>query len=170
MGRAASPWRRLRHGFPHAWGDGPSSTSYAKSQPTFSPHAWGWAVTQILSKRKVWFSPRVGTGLHTGCDRNGSMSFPHTRGGGPQMRLDRIPLLWFSPHAWGCNAARFSSSQILLCARCVVASHIAVLGGNHQRAQLLDQDIEHAGRKLINDLIKCRGCPPTTYRFSCGLH
>ena len=68
----------------------------------FSPHAWGWTVGAFDDRAAVGVFPtRVGVDRARLSADELAVSFPHTRGGGPQWHKCAIMTDKFSPHAWG---------------------------------------------------------------------
>ena len=92
---------------PHTRGDGPSPRPARWPHPAFSPHAWGWSVPQVASRRtRVVLPTRVGMVRSTCTSSPVGIRSPHTRGDGPFPTLECWGVKSFSPHAWGWSAAR----------------------------------------------------------------
>ena len=88
--------------FPHTRGGGPISSWSSSHNTSFSPHAWGWTEHEGAAKRPAQVFPtRVGVDRRGFRDTPERRSFPHTRGGGPFLRVGSQPHAEFSPHAWG---------------------------------------------------------------------
>ena len=94
-------------GFPHTRGDVPDCDETPRTREQFSPHAWGCSADLVaLWRRGLVFPTRVGMFRWPWRAWRASSSFPHTRGDVPTCATAAPPNLSFSPHAWGCSAAR----------------------------------------------------------------
>ena len=99
-------WCAYKHRFPHTRGGGPPQRWISIIVERFSPHAWGWTGGEEwpdLTTRV--FPTRVGVDRMTISHMIPMTSFPHTRGGGPQIGHIRVHINAFSPHAWGWTSA-----------------------------------------------------------------
>ena len=73
--------------FPHTRGGGPAARQQAVSTQRFSPHAWGWtALTAGDDRSGRVFPTRVGVDRGRSAGVCWTFRFPHTRGGGPELR------------------------------------------------------------------------------------
>ena len=69
---------------------------------SFSPHAWGWTVKELLEwKRNRVFPTRVGVDRRVLDPEPQCLGFPHTRGGGPHLGARPMPLPIRFPHTRG---------------------------------------------------------------------
>ncbi len=87
---------------PHARGDGPLTAAMHGVVYGFSPRAWGWSdfVVIRVSGRGV-LPTRVGM-VRVRCGvLRARLRFPHARGDGPASTVSSLPVLRFSPRAWG---------------------------------------------------------------------
>ncbi len=102
MDRGPGTAQGVPGGFPHARGDGPSTSFSQVTSTTFSPRTWGWTDAGILATRRRYVFP-----THVGMDRlplgydSGGGSFPHARGDGPPAVWTSQAQVAFSPRTWG---------------------------------------------------------------------
>ena len=93
--------------FPHTRGGGPQQLRITSLHCKFSPHAWGWTVSETTEPPPaIVFPTRVGVDLQATPDEIQQRCFPHTRGGGPFYFRVQDGIFQFSPHAWGWTATR----------------------------------------------------------------
>ena len=98
--------------FPHTRGGGPCPASIPVTVYQFSPHAWGWTGTREGYKLFPHVFPtRVGVDLTGHVQSSRIRCFPHTRGGGPAVRVVSMLTSMFSPHAWGWTDQRTRHSR-----------------------------------------------------------
>ena len=110
MDRCCLSHRPVPYGFPHTRGDGPLCLVSLALLVGFSPHTWGWTVFGVSTlAENVVFPTHVGMDRATSPISLSPMSFPHTRGDGPQELAYNQRSFGFSPHTWGWTGSAVGS-------------------------------------------------------------
>ena len=85
MVRGIVLWEGILLGFPHARGDGPTTSQTRSASSWFSPRPWGWsAPAESPASAGIVFPTPVGMVRRSSSRRRSRACFPHARGDGPQ--------------------------------------------------------------------------------------